>query len=91
MTVNSRLSIIISLSCLLVCCTTKESRAEKISDVSKTDILAELVFVCHSTFATKYHLDRECPGLENCTREIIEIERPKADSLGYSLCGYERP
>ena len=47
------------------------------------------VYICVSKSASKYHLDRDCGALKNCTHQIKSVSKSEAIELGYSLCGHE--
>ena len=44
------------------------------------------VFICTGNSATCYHLDENCRGLSNCSKEIIEVTIEKAESKGRTPC-----
>ena len=46
------------------------------------------VYICVST-ATKYHYDKYCRGLSNCTHEIRAVSLTDAKNVGRTLCGWE--
>lgn len=49
------------------------------------------VYVCDSEYASKYHLDPNCQGLNKCTHNIIETSLDSAKTyFGFGLCGFER-
>jgi len=47
------------------------------------------VYICVSPSAKKYHYNRSCRGLKNCTHTIKEVSLKEAKDLNYSICGYE--
>ena len=50
------------------------------------------VYICSSRAAHKYHLNRNCPMLENCkngTKDVISITMTEAEKEGKVLCGFE--
>lgn len=47
------------------------------------------VYICLSPGAKKYHYDRGCRGLNNCTHEIKSVSVGDAESRGLDLCGWE--
>lgn len=79
--------ILICTSLLSSCVSNNEPLQNK--DKSNTKQITDPVHICNSVFATKFHLDRQCKGLENCNRNIRTIDKSEADSLGYVLCAYE--
>lgn len=51
--------------------------------------LSDNVYICDSPNAEKFHLDKECRGLNNCKHEIISSTRDAARQRGLTLCGWE--
>lgn len=47
------------------------------------------VYICLSPGAKKYHYDRGCRGLNNCTHEINSVSKAAAEDKGLGLCGWE--
>ncbi|MCD0487166.1 hypothetical protein LPB86_02935 [Pedobacter sp. MC2016-14] len=47
------------------------------------------VYICNSRVAKKYHLNHNCPSLDNCKSEVISITLADAKKDGRSLCGFE--
>ncbi|MDB5257953.1 MAG: hypothetical protein JWM14_2648 [Chitinophagaceae bacterium] len=48
------------------------------------------VYICLSPGAKKYHYDRDCRGLGNCTHEIKAVSKGSAEGeYGLELCGWE--
>ena len=47
------------------------------------------VYICNSRAAKKYHLNHNCPSLDNCKSEVISITLAEAKKDGRSLCGFE--
>jgi len=48
------------------------------------------VFVCDSEGSTKYHLKKNCKGLEKCKHEVLKITKEEAIKKGKTeLCGFE--
>lgn len=47
------------------------------------------VYICTSKASKKYHLKKNCRGLNNCKSEIKLIPLTKAKELKRSLCGWE--
>ncbi len=48
------------------------------------------VYLCNSAYATKYHRNKYCEGLKNCSRGTYKVELKTAQKKGYTLCGYEK-
>ncbi|MCW5521121.1 hypothetical protein J1N09_14830 [Aureitalea sp. L0-47] len=55
-----------------------------ISDTSLTD-----VYICKGPYSKKYHYDKNCRGLSNCSTSIYKITLTDAKQMGRSLCGWE--
>lgn len=47
------------------------------------------VYLCDSDSAKKYHLKKDCRGLNACDHEIIRITLTEAKQKGKTLCGWE--
>ncbi|MDF2455561.1 MAG: hypothetical protein K0R51_1554 [Cytophagaceae bacterium] len=47
------------------------------------------VYICLSPGGKKYHYDRGCRGLNNCTHEIKAVSKGDAEGRGLDLCGWE--
>ncbi len=48
------------------------------------------VYICLSPGAKKYHYDRGCRGLNNCTHEVKAVSKGSAEGeYGLELCGWE--
>jgi len=48
------------------------------------------VYICLSPGAKKYHYNRSCRGLNNCTHEIKSVSKGSAEGeYGLELCGWE--
>lgn len=50
----------------------------------------EMVYVCDSGNAVRYHLKEHCRGLSNCTYRILKLSLDEARQQGKSLCKWER-
>jgi hypothetical protein len=48
------------------------------------------VYICDSPNATRFHLKKECNGLDKCTHEIKSVTAETAKSRGLTLCGWEK-
>jgi len=48
------------------------------------------VYVCDSSRAHRYHLTKNCRGLNNCKHRIIEMSIEKAKAENRTLCGWEK-
>lgn len=44
---------------------------------------SELVYICNSMYATKYHYNDTCEGLENCTHGLEQISKQEAEENGF--------
>lgn len=52
----------------------------------KGELIAEVVYVCSGSDATKYHSDPYCSGLSSCSEDINELYVPEAEYKGYEPC-----
>ncbi|MBL4676906.1 MAG: hypothetical protein JKY70_11990 [Mucilaginibacter sp.] len=48
-----------------------------------------MVYVCDSPNAKRYHLKEHCRGLSNCTYTIIKVSVDQAKKSGKTLCHWE--
>mgnify|MGYP003650655218 CR=1 FL=1 len=51
--------------------------------------LEKTVFICNSTTSSKYHLKKNCRGLNACKKPTKEITLADARERGRTLCGWE--
>lgn len=65
--------------------------SEPITSSEPTASTAEepTVWVCQSSGATRYHLDRNCHGLRRCGETIEKTTATAAEKIGLTLCKYE--
>ena len=49
-----------------------------------------IVYICASTNARHYHLRENCPGLRNCTYQIVSTTEIEAGKSGKTLCAWEK-
>lgn len=49
-------------------------------------IAEDIVFICNSENAYRYHNDKECRGLNRCTHEIVGISEVCAKKLKRTRC-----
>jgi len=47
------------------------------------------VYICNGPKSTKYHLIKDCKGLNRCSTEIETISLEAAKKKGRTLCGHE--
>ena len=47
------------------------------------------VYICKGKSSERYHLDKECRGLKNCSTDIYSVSLEEARKLGRTLCGWE--
>lgn len=71
------------------CSSGSEAAHFPIEEITES-ITGEKVFTCNSPFASKYHYDRTCEGLSNCTKDIRELDKTEAEENGFEECGYEK-
>jgi 5-bromo-4-chloroindolyl phosphate hydrolysis protein len=50
----------------------------------------EMVYVCDSRNAVRYHLKEDCRGLSNCTYRVLKVSLEEAKREGKTLCKWER-
>lgn len=48
------------------------------------------VYVCNGKGSKRYHYDKKCKGLENCSTQLEKIPLSQAKEKGRTLCGYEK-
>lgn len=46
----------------------------------------DYVYVCTSNAAKTYHTFRDCPSLKNCSKDILEVTRRKAQENERIIC-----
>lgn len=49
-----------------------------------------VVYLCESTGARRYHYQKDCRGLKNCSYQIRQTTIDEAREKGKTLCGWER-
>jgi hypothetical protein len=76
--------IAILTATLLICGNGFSREASKSS--SKEQSKQEVVYVCTGGYATKYHRNKKCKGLDNCKGRIIEIPKSEAMKKGRTPC-----
>lgn len=47
------------------------------------------VFICKGSASKKYHLVKDCRGLDRCSTPIYKVKISEARDLGRTLCGWE--
>ena len=47
------------------------------------------VYICKGPKSTKYHYNKKCRGLNNCSTSIYRIEIGEAKKMKRTLCGWE--
>lgn len=52
----------------------------------KNQTKQEVVYICTGGYATKYHRNKKCKGLDNCKGRIIEIPKSEAMKKGRTPC-----
>jgi hypothetical protein len=48
------------------------------------------VFICTSKSSKKYHLKKDCTGLQRCKSKIKKINKKKAEKVGRTICKLEK-
>ena len=61
---------------------------KNISDDLK-DHKKEIYYICKGRFSKRYHLNKNCMGLSNCSTEIYEVSMEEINKRGRTLCGFE--
>ncbi|GEQ84618.1 hypothetical protein ULMS_01260 [Patiriisocius marinistellae] len=56
---------------------------------SFTTTFEKTVYICNSTTSSKYHLKKNCRGLNACKKPTKEVTITSAKESGRSLCGWE--
>ena len=44
------------------------------------------VYICTGHSSKRYHCDRDCKGLSNCSGEIEEVSEDEAEDMGRTPC-----
>ncbi|MBT8275775.1 MAG: hypothetical protein KJO39_06520 [Bacteroidia bacterium] len=47
------------------------------------------VYICKGPYSKKYHYDKDCRGLSNCSTSIYKVTLSDAKQMGRTLCGHE--
>lgn len=47
------------------------------------------VFICKGKSSKRYHYDKHCRGLSNCSTKTFQVSLSEAKDLGRTLCGWE--
>ncbi len=47
------------------------------------------VYICKGKGSKRYHYNKYCRGLSNCSTKIYEVKLSKAKALKRTLCGWE--
>lgn len=48
------------------------------------------VYLCDSSSAKKYHLNKNCKGLSSCQHRVTTLTLELAQKKGRTLCGWEK-
>ena len=48
------------------------------------------VYLCDSSTAKRYHLNKNCKGLKSCQHRIVTLTLEQAKKKGRTLCGWEK-
>jgi len=71
------LLIVLSFSVLFLSCGKDDPPDPRANDY---------VYVCSSNSAKTYHTFRDCPSLKNCSKDILEVTRRKAQENERIIC-----
>lgn len=66
------------LATLLISCGSREQKSQ--------EPIEDGVWICTGAYATKYHCDRDCEGLNMCGRRIEMVSLKKAKAQGRTEC-----
>ncbi len=47
------------------------------------------VYICKGSNSKRYHFNKNCRGLRNCTTRLYNVSIKEAKRMGRTLCGYE--
>ena len=47
------------------------------------------VFICKGKSSERYHLEKNCRGLKNCSTDIAVVTLEEARKIGRTLCKWE--
>ncbi|WP_281541583.1 hypothetical protein [Maribacter aestuarii] len=47
------------------------------------------VYICKGKYSEKYHYNKTCRGLSNCSTAVEEVELNEAKRIGRTICGWE--
>ncbi|WP_053989827.1 hypothetical protein [Mangrovimonas sp. TPBH4] len=47
------------------------------------------VYICKGKYSKKYHYNKSCRGLSNCSTDIYKVSLEEARDLQRTLCGWE--
>lgn len=47
------------------------------------------VYICKGPYSKRYHYNKNCRGLSNCSTSIYKVTLTDAKKIGRTLCGYE--
>ena len=75
------MSKFIVLSNLLLFCS--------LSVFTTTFVFNRNVYICKGKKSERYHLDKNCRGLKNCSTNIYTVSHENARKIGRTLCGWE--
>lgn len=59
------------------------------SDEKAESSSSEIVYICNGPSSKRYHYDKNCFGLNNCSTTLQKTSKTEAKSMGRNLCGYE--
>lgn len=49
----------------------------------------KVYYICNGRYSKRYHLDKNCIGLRNCSTKVSEVSIDEANRRGRTLCGFE--
>lgn len=48
------------------------------------------VYICKGNYSKRYHYDKNCRGLSNCSTDIYKVTLDEAKRIGRTMCGIEK-
>ncbi|WP_053978537.1 hypothetical protein [Mangrovimonas xylaniphaga] len=57
--------------------------------LSSFNIAETNVYICKGNYSKKYHYNKSCRGLSNCSTDIYKVSLAEAKELKRTLCGWE--
>mgnify|MGYP006093532273 CR=1 FL=1 len=76
---------------LLFSCNKQDNNLKSARNISNDlkEQKKEIYYICKGKFSKRYHLNKNCMGLSNCSTEIYEVSMQEINKRGRTLCGFE--